>query len=243
MRQLPLDLARDPLPPFAAVLQGENAAVVAHLRDEAWPAPPVYLWGPAGAGKTLLLRETRARAVQAGLLAQWFDATTPSPWRLHDDVALVLLDTIDAWDAARQEAAFGLYVDAASRAGNVAARGLAAAEPAPARTPLGVQFIAAARVPPVDLAVREDLRTRLGWGPVHAVRPLDEADARAALRHETQRHGLPLGDDVLDYLLARFARDLRSLMTLVVRLEDYALSQRRPVTVALLRRMLDEEAA
>jgi DnaA family protein len=243
MRQLPLDLARGPLPPFAAVLEGENAAVVAHLRDGAWPAAPVFLWGPAGAGKTLLLRETQARAHRAGLCAQWFDAATEPPWQLDDEAALVLLDDIDTWDAARQHAAFGLYVDAAGRAGAVVATGLAAGESAPPGTPLGVQFVAAARMPPVDLAVREDLRTRLAWGPVHAVRPLDEAGARIALQRDAARHGLPLGDDVLDFLLTRFARDLRSLMGLVARLEDYALSQRRPVTIALLRRMLDEEAA
>jgi DnaA family protein len=243
MRQLSLDLARGPLPPFAAVLEGENAAIVAHLRDEPWPSAPVYLWGPAGAGKTLLLRETQARAVQAGLRAQWFDACGPLPWRLDDDTALVLLDGIDAWESARQHAAFGLYVDAASRAGAIVANGLAAGEPARPGTRLGVQFVAAGRLPPVDLAVREDLRTRLAWGPVHAVHQLDEAGARLALQREAARHGLPLGDDVLDYLLARFARDLRSLMKLVMRLEDYALSERRPVTIALLRRMLEGEEA
>ncbi|HEX7689711.1 MAG TPA: DnaA regulatory inactivator Hda, partial [Burkholderiaceae bacterium] len=99
------------------------------------------------------------------------------------------------------------------------------------------------RVPPVDLPVREDLRTRLGWGGVHAVRPLAEGDMRVALREEARRRGIVLADEVLDYLLTRFARDLKSLMHLLHRLDGFALAEKRAVTVPLLRRMLNEESA
>ena len=233
MRQLILDLAWDPLPPFAGFLPGDNAAVVGQLREQSWPGAPLYLWGPAGCGKTQLLRELQARAVEAGLVAQWFDASTATPWELADDAALVLLDGVDQFDEARQHAAFTLFVEAASRVGQ--------ASEATAR--LGVQFASSGRLPPVDLPVREDLRTRLGWGPVHAVRPLAEADTRDALRQEAARRGVVLGDDVLDYILVRFARDLKSLMHLLHRLDGFALAEKRAVTVPLLKRMLNEEQA
>ena len=106
-----------------------------------------------------------------------------------------------------------------------------------------MQFASAGRLPPVDLQVREDLRTRLGWGPVHAVHPLAEAGTRDALRQEAGRRGVVLGDDVLDYILARFARDLKSLMQLLHRLDGFALAEKRAITVPLLKRMLDEEQA
>jgi len=221
MRQLILDLAWDPLPPFAGFLAGDNAAVVAQLREQPWPGAPVYLWGPAGSGKTQLLHELQARAREAGLVAQWFDAASSPPWELADDAALVLLDGVDQFGPAQQHAAFTLFVEAATRP--------------------GVQFASAGRLPPVDLVVREDLRTRLGWGPVHAVRPLAESDTRDALHREARRRGIMLGDEVLDYILARFARDLKSLMHLLHRLDGFALAEKRAVTVPLLRRMLDEE--
>jgi len=221
MKQLILDLAWDPLPPFAGFLPGDNAAVVAQLREQQWPGAPVYLWGPAGCGKTQLLHELQARAVEAGLVAQWFDAASVTPWELADDAALVLLDGVDQFGAEQQHAAFTLFVEAATRP--------------------GVQFASAGRLPPVDLAVREDLRTRLGWGPVHAVQPLAESDTRDALHQEARRRGIVLGDEVLDYVLARFARDLKSLMHLLHRLDGFALAEKRAVTVPLLKRMLDEE--
>jgi DnaA family protein len=231
MKQIPLDLTLPALPAFAGFLPGDNAAVVDDLRTQAWPGAPVYLWGPAGSGKTQLLRELAARAGEEGAAAQWFDAATPLPWTLDDDAALVLLDGAEQWDDARQHAAFTLFVEAATRIAS------------PSHLRLGVQFASAGRVPPVDLPLREDLRTRLGWGVVHALRPLSETEARAALRQEATRRGIGLGDDVLDYLLTRFARDLKSLMRLLHRLDGFALAEKRAVTVPLLRKMLSEEAA
>jgi len=247
MKQLILDLAWDPLPPFAGFLPGDNAAVVAQLREQQWPGAPIYLWGPAGSGKTQLLHELQARAVEDGLVAQWFDAGSDTPWELADDAALVLLDDVDQWSAGQQHAAFTLFVEAASRVGGVlhalADGAMALSEAAPAGARLGVQFASAGRLPPVDLHVREDLRTRLGWGPVHAVQPLAETDTRDALHQEARRRGLVLGDDVLDYVLVRFARDLKSLMHLLHRLDGFALAEKRAVTVPLLKRMLDEESS
>jgi len=249
MRQLILDFTRDRLAPFDGFLPGDNAAVVAQMRAQAWPGAPVYLWGPAGAGKTQLLREMQARALAQGLVAQWFDAASTTPWELADDAALVLLDGVDQWSAEQQHAAFTLFVEAASRVGSIrhaSADGVADAALALAEAPasgarLGLQFASAGRLPPVDLQVREDLRTRLGWGPVHALRPLADADTRDALRQEAGRRDLVLSDDVLDYILARFSRDLKSLMHLLHRLVGFALSERRAITVPLLKRMLEEE--
>jgi DnaA family protein len=106
-----------------------------------------------------------------------------------------------------------------------------------------VQIAAAGALPPVDLPVREDLRTRLGWGHVFALLPLPDADARAALRREADRRGIFLSDDVMDYLLTRFARDLKHLMALLDQLDGYALAQQRAVTIPLLKKMLSEADA
>jgi DnaA family protein len=50
-----------------------------------------------------------------------------------------------------------------------------------------------------------------------------------------------LADEVIDYLLTRFARDLKHLMRLLDRLDEFALAAKRAVTVPLLRQMLADE--
>jgi DnaA family protein len=101
--------------------------------------------------------------------------------------------------------------------------------------------VSAGSLPPVDLPLRDDLRTRLAWGVVFALQPLAEADARAVLRRTADQRGIFLSDEVMDYLLTRFERDLKHLMALLERLDEFALSRKRTVTVPLLKQMLAED--
>ena len=78
---------------------------------------------------------------------------------------------------------------------------------------------------------------------VFALEPLAEADVRAVLRRAADARGIFLSDEVMDYLLTRFARDLSHLSALLERLDEFALASQRAVTVPLLRRMLAEDAA
>lgn len=222
MRQLPLAIGPDPEPTFERFVGGANAAAVAHLRTLAMPGTPVYLWGPSGSGKTHLLQALAARCRAAGQVVGWFDPDTSGPWELQPGWVLVVIDRCEALDAAAQQRAFALFEDAAAH---------------------GVQWAAAGRLPPVDLPLRDDLRTRLAWGHVFALEPLGDAETRAALRREADRRGIFLSDDVMDHLLTRFPRDLAHLMRLLDRLDEFALSRARSVTVPLLRQMLAEQAA
>jgi len=220
MKQLPLPIAAEAEPSFDNFVAGENLATLDALRRLVIPSPPVYLWGPAGAGKTHLLAALARQLRGEGARVGWFDADTPLPWPFDEGWWLIVIDGADRLDAARQHAAFALFVEAATH---------------------GVQMAAAGALPPVDLPVRDDLRTRLGWGQIHAVKPLSESGTRAALRREADRRGIFLSDEVMDYLLTRFARDLGSLMTLLARLDSFSLAERRAVTVPLLKKMMNEE--
>ena len=223
MKQIPLPITPPPAEGFDSLVVGRNAAAVQHLRSLAVAAgasAPVYLWGDVGTGKTRLLRALAVQRQAEGERVGWFDAADALPWVLDDAWSLVVVDRCDALDAAHQQAAFALFVEAGSH---------------------GVQWAAAGRLPPVDLVLRDDLRSRLGWGHVFALQPLAEGETRAALRREADRRGIFLSDEVMDYLLTRFRRDLGHLMALLDRLDGFALAEQRPVTVPLLKKMLSEE--
>jgi DnaA family protein len=220
MRQIPLALLAPPAPSFENFLPGANAEALAYLSGLMPADPPVLLWGPTGSGKTHLLRALAERWQAAGQRVAWYDADTPLPWELPAHESLLLLDDCQRFDEGQQHAAFALFVESAGQ---------------------GYTVVATADAPAVDLAVREDLRTRLGWGPSFALEPLREAEMRAVLRREADRRGLLLGDEVLDYLLTRFERNLKGLMSLLERLDEFALASKRPLTVPLLKAMLVDE--
>ena len=220
MRQIPLAIGSEPLRSFESFVAGPNAPALAHLRGVTQQAAPVYLWGPSGVGKTHLLHALASHVQQLGGRASWFSASEPAPWQFEESDMLIVFDDCDRFDEAQQQAAFALFVEATTH---------------------GIPVAAAGHVPPVDLPLRDDLRSRLGWGHVFALSPLTEPEARAALRREADRRGLFLSDDVMDYLLTRFARDLKHLMSVLDRLDEFALVHKRAITVPLLKQMLAEE--
>lgn len=130
-----------------------------------------------------------------------------------------IVDDCHRLDAAQQHSLFTQFVDAASS---------------------GRPIVAAGASPPVDLPVREDLRTRLGWGHVFELHALDDEHTAVALRAEAQRRGIRLADEVTHYLLTRFPRNLAGQIALLNRLDGYSLSLHRGVTVPLLKQMLAE---
>ncbi len=219
MQQLPLAIGPVAQPAFENFLREGGAAAFDHLSGLQAPGAPVYLWGPPGSGKTHLLHSLAGRFVAAGKGVSWFDPTDAPPWHLSPEDTLVVIDDCEALDAQAQHAAFGLFV---------------------AATAHGAQVAAAGRWPPVDLPLRDDLRTRLGWGLVFALQTLPDGQTRAALVGEARRRGFELPDAVVDHLLTHFPRDLAHLMQLFDRLDRYALAQSRRITVPLLRQMLAE---
>ncbi|WP_119153123.1 DnaA regulatory inactivator Hda [Caldimonas tepidiphila] len=224
MRQIPLGLELDLDPGFDSFFAGPNAEAVGHLRGLHVDAPPtpLYLWGEAGSGKTHLLRALAQQMHAEGAQVGWFDAAAPQPWTFHEGWRLLVLDDCDAFDAVQQQAAFALFIEATTH---------------------GTLVASAGALPPVDLPLRDDLRSRLGWGHVFHLMPLPEGDCRAVLRREADRRGIFLSDEVMTYLLTRFARDLGSLMELLERLDRFALAEKRSVSVPLLRRMMAEGGA
>jgi DnaA family protein len=222
MRQIPLAIGSEPARSFDNFLPGGNAQVIEHLRSVPAQTAPVFLWGPSGSGKTHLLQSLAAQAQEQGGRVSWFDAKASTPWPFEETDAVIVFDDCELFDDAQQQSAFALFVEATTH---------------------GIPIAAASRVPPVDLPLRDDLRTRLGWGHVFALAPLSEPEARSALRREADRRGLFLSDDVMDYLLTRFSRDLKFLMALLDRLDTFALVNKRAITVPLLKQMLVEEGA
>ena len=102
-------------------------------------------------------------------------------------------------------------------------------------------LVTASRQAPIHLAVREDLRTRLGWGVVLQIHALNDVQAEAALAVYARTRGVALTPDVGHYLLTRFRRDMPSLIALIDTLDRYALEQQRLITLPLVREWLQHE--
>jgi DnaA-homolog protein len=224
MKQIALDIGLARGPTLASFLAGPNEAALKHL--QLWAGSPTrspvptYLWGPGASGKTHLLKAIAESLREQGAAAGWLDATIHEPPEFNEHWAVVLLDDVHLYTAVQQHAAFNWFVNAQSLQRGV---------------------LAAGALPPADLKVREDLRTRLAWGHVFQLSVLSEPERRAVLRQAADARGVFLGDEVMDFMLTRFSRDLGSLMQLLEHLDGYALQTKRAITIPLIKAMLEDD--
>jgi DnaA-homolog protein len=228
MKQIALDIGLGSTPSFANFFAGPNEAALKHLSlwaGNTLRSPvPTYLWGEAASGKTHLLRAVRETLREQGAVCGWLDAAVLEPEPFSEAWAAVILDDCHLYTAVQQQGAFNWFVNALN---------------APDGRPRWV--LAAGSLPPADLPLREDLRTRLGWGHVFAMQALTDLERRSVLRQEADARGVFLSDDAMDFILNRFSRDLGSLMQLLDQLDGYALQTKRAITIPLIKSMLENE--
>lgn len=227
MKQIALDIGLSTGPTLQNFFPGPNQPACEHLalwlgRGQAVTTRspvPTYLWGNSGSGKTHLLKAVRESLREQGARVGWMDAQDPEPGPFSEGWAAILLDDVHLYTAVQQQAAFNWFVNAQTHQRSV---------------------IAAGDQPPAGLLLRDDLRTRLGWGHVFGLQVLSEPERRAVLRQAADERGIFLGDDVMDFMLTRFSRDLTSLMELLDLIDAYSLRTKRAITVPMIRAMMDE---
>ncbi len=216
MRQLVLDLLPENPPSLDNFVPGGNAEALTALA--AWTRvrrhePFLFLWGESGAGKTHLLRACTTHYVDASAFPD-----LPGMDEVTGDASdHFAVDNVDALDASGQIALFNLFNRLRANGG---------------------RLLTAASQPPLQLELREDLRTRLGSGLIFRLHTLRDEEKISALSAQATARGLTLPAGALDYLLARVPRDMRSLMAFLVALDRYSLEHKRPITLPLLREVL-----
>ena len=138
-----------------------------------------------------------------------------------DPARLFVTDDVDALDEPAQVALFNRINQVREHSG------------APGGT-----VLAAGSAPPAQLALRDDLKSRLAWGLVYQVHTLTDAEKATYLRDEAARRGLRIADEVVNYLLTHVRRDLPTLVAILAHLDEYSLSHKRPLTLPLVREAL-----
>ncbi len=214
MRQLTLDLLPESPPSLDNFVPGTNAETVAALSE--WlaggrPDTSFCLYGESGCGRSHLLLATGFAYVDAAL--------NPSLAGISAGETLAV-DNVDQLDADGQVALFALFNQMKMDGG---------------------RLLTAAPQPPAHLALREDLRTRLGSGLIYRLQPLSDAEKADAIATLAKERALKLSPEMIGYLLRHASRDMRTLAMLVVALDQYTLEQKRPVTLPLLRELLSLE--
>jgi len=215
MRQLILDLLPESPPTLDNFVTGGNVQTLTLLTE--WLAgtrldTSFCLWGEAGSGRSHLLQASGFAYVDAALDPALKNAAAAQQ---------LAVDHVEKLDEQGQIALFNHFNRLKMAAG---------------------MLLTAASQPPAHLALREDLRTRLGSGLICRLQPLSDAEKAEALAAQAKERALKLTPELIDYLMRHAPRDMRTLSAIIVTLDQYTLEQKRAVTLPLLRELLNQEA-
>jgi len=231
MKQIPLDISADQPQDFDTFVTGRNQELMQRLQQLANAANRrehtasastdrfLYVWAEAGAGKTHLLH---ALALQMGKRARLIAADAPeSAFDYSPKASHYLIDDVDQLFDEQQVAAFNLFNQIREQGG---------------------WMISTGKLPPTRLEMREDLRTRLGWGLIYQVHGLSDDEKIAALLQATLARGMEVPVGVITYMLTHYRRDMPSLSRMLDALDRHSLATKRAITLPLLRELLQQES-
>ena len=219
-QQIPLRIGLRDSATFDNFYPGPNAAVLHAL--QAAREPFIYIGGPRGSGRSHLLQAACHAVGEAGGQAAYLPladclALTPQLLEGMEQMALVAIDDVEllAANAAWELALFHLY----NRVREVGNRMIVSANAAPAA--LGITL--------------PDLQSRLGWGPVFQLKPLEDRERGDALRMRARQRGMELPMEVADYLLTHASREMHDLFVLLEKLDEGSLAAQRKLTIPFVR--------
>ncbi len=194
------------------VVSTSNRAAVTQIDDwPAWPDGCLALVGLEGVGKTHL---ARAWAARAGAVVLEGDLCNVS----HLSGRAVLLEDADRRPA--DDALFQIL--------NMTAEG----------TTLLVTGRNAPALWPTRLA---DMRSRLNVLHVAKIDAPDDIVLRGVMLKLFRERNIKPSDDVLNYLVKRIERSVPAAQDIVQRIDDFADAERREITRAVARQILDDQ--
>ena len=218
MTQLLLDITPDWSPTLDNFVVGRNVELLSALRHALAATAQercFYVWGSAGSGKSHLLQALVDEARKRGLTANYVHGAVAAG--LLEAAQMVALDGVEALHDAAQVALFALYNQMRENGGLLLVSGMDT---------------------PAHLTLRDDLRTRLGWGLVYQVHGLNDVEKAQALEQHAQARGFALAPEVTQYLLRHGRRDLPALLALLDKLDAHSLRMQRAPSVPLLKEVM-----
>jgi len=225
--QIPLALGTREKPGFDMFVADRNEEALLAVKSAAGLSATgsIYLWGADGCGKSHLLQAACIHAGESDHFVAYIplagaEELQPAVLEDLDEMDLVCIDDIDhiAGDMQWEQPLLHLYNRLRDRS---------------------AIMLIAGRSSPKSLALQlPDLKSRMAWGLVYHLQPLDDDHKISVLQQRAHARAFDLPDDVAGYLVRRVRRDLPGLIALLDQFEEATLVEKRKLTIPFVKSLL-----
>jgi DnaA regulatory inactivator Hda len=186
-----------------------------------WPAPALVIFGPPACGKTHLMQVWKKKAGAKEVTLQ--ELTPENVGRIIGDAKEIMIDDVPSalGRRDREEALFHLYNLLRERGGHL---------------------LLTAVMPVRDWSLQlSDLRSRLMAAPAAEVQSPDDALMAVVLTKLFSDRQIFVPQEVVQFIMTRIERSFLAMRQLVDKIDHKALAEKRPVTIPLVRDLLQEK--
>lgn len=181
-----------------------------------WPAPALCIFGPPGCGKSHLAEVLRSKS-EAVMIPL---AELKGPYKPPPAQTIIIEDIDTQWHSDCEQGLFHLYNDLANQNGHL---------------------LFSAACPPSSWTIGlPDLKSRMGAAIVAEITPPDDTLIAAVMVKLFQDRQLRLSGDVITYAVSRMERSFASARRLVELSDKITLSEKKRITIPLIKRVLDQ---
>ena len=230
-QQLPLTFEPRERYTFNAFIAGQNQLAVDLVRQMASGEgeSQILIWAGWGNGKSHLLQAACNLASQSQMTVCYLPVreiigSTAQIFEGLEQLDMVCIDDIDAMmqSSTWEEALFDLINRVREN---------------------GKRILFAANKSPDSCVINlADLRSRLSWGPVFYLNELKDEDKIKAMQKRAEQSGLEMTDNVANYLLTHYPRDLFDLFEQLEHLDKASMAMQRRLTIPFIKSVLEADS-
>lgn len=199
----------------------QNSELLASLQAAVLPENFYFIWGASGSGKSHLLQASCALHQNSVYLPlqEFFQYGEEVLDGLHqldliciDDVHLALSNPL--WE----ERLFAFFNNCQAN---------------------NTHLLISSSVAPLQLNyVLADLQSRFNSGVTYQLHELDEEGKMAALQRRAEAVGIPLKEDVINYIYLRSERSPQKLFAVLAELDKLSLAEKRKITIPFIKTIM-----
>lgn len=203
------------------VLSDKNKELLSILQSDKLADFFYFFWGVEGSGKSHILQASCAQHENSAYLPlkvfvdegeQVLEGLEQLDWLCIDDVQVVL--TKPAWE----EKLFSLFNACQINS---------------------TKLIISSVSPPLELNyVLPDLQSRFSSGVTYQVHELDESEKILAMKQKAELAGIPLKEEVLNYIYLRSDRSMSKLFAVLEQLDKLSLAEKRKITIPFVKTIM-----
>lgn len=222
MKQIPFSFPKFDFNKFdffhSDIVNRETIALIDNLFKFNYKDNRIYLWGPSAVGKTHILIATIKKFLNLNKEVIDMSFIDDNDTFNLGSIDLFFLDDIERADDKIQNNLFNIFNMSENENATILITG---------------------SLPPNQMSLRPDLRTRLAQCLVLNLKELEDEEKKDVLLKRSYFMGINLKLEIIDYLLKNYNRNMHELIKLIEKIDKESIIQKKRITIPFIKSFME----